>query len=125
MVLLLEETLMQKASLFFLVLFLCAASVAAPQPLQSAGSDDRHYFSARFEDLTWQKIAPELGADSPEIAILRVDPATGATQLLIRNPRRIHVRPHWHSANETHTIDRKSTRLNSSHIQKSRMPSSA
>ena len=26
---------------------------------------------------------------------------------------------------ETHTIDRKSTRLNSSHIQKSRMPSSA
>ena len=30
-----------------------------------------------------------------------------------------------HAASEVGTIDRKSTRLNSSHIQKSRMPSSA
>jgi quercetin dioxygenase-like cupin family protein len=47
---------------------------------------------------------PELGADSPQISILRVDPRTQATQLLIRIPRQMHVPMHWHSANETHTV---------------------
>ena len=41
---------------------------------------------------------------------------------LLRRNRR-HVRVSWDEAIQT--IDRKSTRLNSSHIQKSRMPSSA
>ncbi len=58
----------------------------------------------KFEDVKWQKIFPDWGADSPEIAILRVDPKTQATQLLIRNSKVMHVPPHWHSANETHTI---------------------
>jgi hypothetical protein len=31
---------------------------------------------ARLEDLQWQPIAPELGADGPQAAILRVDPRT-------------------------------------------------
>jgi len=57
-----------------------------------------------YEDLKWQAIVPELGEDSPQIAILRVDPSTKATQLLIRTPRKVHVPMHWHSANETHTI---------------------
>jgi quercetin dioxygenase-like cupin family protein len=61
---------------------------------------------ARYEDLQWQIMHPELGADSPQISILRVDPLTQATQLLIRIPRRIHVPRHWHSANETHTVIR-------------------
>jgi mannose-6-phosphate isomerase-like protein (cupin superfamily) len=55
-------------------------------------------------DLKWDKIIPDLGADSPEICILRVDPNTQATQLLIRTPKAIHVRKHWHTANETHTV---------------------
>ena len=57
-----------------------------------------------FSDLKWDKILPDLGADSPEICILRVDPKTQATSLLIRTPKAIHVRKHWHTANETHTM---------------------
>jgi mannose-6-phosphate isomerase-like protein (cupin superfamily) len=58
----------------------------------------------KYADMKWDKILPDLGADSPEICILRVDPNTKATQLMIRTPKGIHVRKHWHSANETHTI---------------------
>ena len=60
----------------------------------------------RYEDLQWQPIVPELGADSPQVSILRVDPKTQATQLLIRVPKAMHVPMHWHSANETHTVIR-------------------
>ena len=63
-----------------------------------------HAVSAAFRDLQWQPIVPELGADSPQISILRVDPRTHATQLLIRMPKQMHVPMHWHSANETHTV---------------------
>src|SRR5437016_12360403 len=59
-----------------------------------------------YSELTWNKSIPELGAKSPEIAILYVDQTTQATQLMIRTPAAIHVRKHWHSANETHTIIR-------------------
>jgi quercetin dioxygenase-like cupin family protein len=60
-----------------------------------------------FQDLSqvqWKKMLPDLGDASPEIAILHVDPNTEATQLLIRTPKALHVRQHWHSANETHTM---------------------
>src|SRR2546427_2128461 len=66
---------------------------------------------AGYGDLTWNRIVPDLGTRSPEIAILRVDPTTQATQLMIRTPAAIHVRKHWHSANETHTIIRGSAIL--------------
>ena len=59
-----------------------------------------------YGDLHWGKIIPELGDRSPEIAILREDPVTHATDLMIRTPTAIHVRRHWHTANETHTIIR-------------------
>ena len=69
----------------------------------------------------WKRMLPDLGDASPEIAILRVDPNTHATQLLIRTPQGLHVRKHWHSANETHTMiigkatfGCRETRLNSS-----------
>src|SRR5881628_863034 len=58
----------------------------------------------KLQDVKWAKILPDLGEMSPEIAILRVDPKTQATQLLIRTPKGIHVRKHWHTANETHTM---------------------
>jgi quercetin dioxygenase-like cupin family protein len=61
---------------------------------------------ARYDGLQWQPIVPELGADSPQVAILRVDEKTRATQLLIHMPKRMHVPMHWHSANETHTVIR-------------------
>ena len=57
-----------------------------------------------YADLKWEKILPDLGDNSPEICILRVDSKTKATQLLIRTPKGLHTRKHWHSANETHTV---------------------
>ena len=59
---------------------------------------------SNYKDLKWKKILADLGESSPEICILRIDPKTQATSLLIRAPKGIHVRKHWHSANETHTI---------------------
>ncbi|HEY7193756.1 MAG TPA: cupin domain-containing protein [Gemmatimonadales bacterium] len=59
---------------------------------------------APYANRQWQTMVPELGADSPQISILRVDPQTQATQLLIRIPKQMHVPMHWHSANETHTV---------------------
>ncbi len=59
---------------------------------------------ANIKDFKWDKILPDLGESSPEISVLRVDPKTQATQLMIRTPKAIHVRKHWHTANETHTI---------------------
>jgi len=57
-----------------------------------------------YADLKWDPIIPELGSKSPEITILHVDPTTHATQLMIRTPTAIHVRKHWHTAHETHTL---------------------
>ena len=58
----------------------------------------------KLGDIKWEKIAPELGDRSPEIAILHVDPKTNATKLMIRTPKDFHVPKHWHTANETHTV---------------------
>jgi quercetin dioxygenase-like cupin family protein len=65
---------------------------------------DGHPLSVKYADLQWQTMVPELGAASPQASILRVDPKTQATQLLIRVPKQMHVPMHWHSANETHTV---------------------
>jgi quercetin dioxygenase-like cupin family protein len=69
-----------------------------------AGASPMAAISARYGDLQWQPIVPELGADGPQVAILRVDAKTQATQLLIHMPKQMHVPMHWHSANETHTM---------------------
>jgi mannose-6-phosphate isomerase-like protein (cupin superfamily) len=84
-----------------LLLLLVAALGAAQNNSDTAAS---RAMSARYEDLMWQTMVPELGDDSPQISILRIDPKTNATQLLIRTPKKMHVPMHWHSANETHTI---------------------
>jgi mannose-6-phosphate isomerase-like protein (cupin superfamily) len=57
-----------------------------------------------LSDVKWQRILPELGDNSPEICFLHIDPKTHATQLLIRTSRAIHIRKHWHAANETHML---------------------
>ena len=88
-------------------LLLFAAALGAAQSNSGgtpATSGASQAMSARYEDLKWQTMVPELGNDSPQISILRVDPKTGATQLLIRRPKKMHVPMHWHSANETHTM---------------------
>jgi mannose-6-phosphate isomerase-like protein (cupin superfamily) len=82
-------------------LFACGLIVAQDK---DAPADAHQALSARYEDLKWQAIVPELGNDSPQISVVHVDPKTHATQLFIRTPKKMHVPMHWHSANETHTM---------------------
>jgi len=77
-----------------------AANAQGPQGPQQPG----HHLNVKFAELKWERIVPELGERSSEITILRVDPVTQATQLMIRVPKNTHVPKHWHSANETHTV---------------------
>ena len=88
-------------------LSLLVAALSAAQTnsgVTPAASSASQAMSVRYEDLMWQMMVPELGNDSPQISILRVDPKTNAPQLLIRTPKKMHVPMHWHSANETHTM---------------------
>lgn len=101
---------MQNTRSSLVVLFLALAlpvlfalPAAAEDPAKPAGGGG-HPLNVPFNDMKWQKIVPELGERSPEITILRVDPVTQATQLMIRVPKNTHVPKHWHTANETHTI---------------------
>src|SRR5262245_23859455 len=57
-----------------------------------------------YRDMKWEPLQPELGKQGAQIAIVYVDPKTQATQLMLRLPPRFHVRAHYHSANETHTV---------------------
>ena len=87
------------------VLLMLAASQAAAQVSnQPPRASHDHAIYLKFQDIKWDKIAPELGDRSPEIAILHVDANTQATKLMIRVPEGFHVPKHWHTANETHTI---------------------
>ena len=95
---------MRRIVLTLLVGLLTGAALVAQQ--SPAKAKPQQAMGVRYQDLQWQTIVPELGADSPQISILRVDPMTQATQLLIRVPRQMHVPMHWHGANETHTVIR-------------------
>lgn len=55
-------------------------------------------------NLKWEKMLPEFGEDSPVYAILRVDPATDATTLVIEFPTAIHIPKHTHEKSETHFL---------------------
>ena len=55
-------------------------------------------------DMKWEKMLAELGADSPVYAILRVDPDTKATTLMIEFPKAMHIPKHTHEKSETHII---------------------
>jgi hypothetical protein len=90
-----------------LVVFGIAASghgVAAKQDAQGAPADMLQAVFKNYQELKWNRILPDLGEGSPEICILGIDAKTQATKLMIRAPKGIHVRKHWHSANETHTV---------------------
>src|SRR5438046_8822271 len=79
-------------------------SCLAVEPVASPEAAVRAPEFKNLSDLNWDKILPDLGADSPEISILHVDLKTHATSLLIRTSKAIHVRQHWHTANESHTM---------------------
>src|SRR6266571_6272226 len=76
----------------------------AAEPIASPGAAVKAPEFKNLTDLKWDKILPALGVDSPEICFLHVDAKTHATSLLIRTPKAIHVRKHWHIANESHTM---------------------
>jgi hypothetical protein len=78
--------------------------VVATQGVQEVPAGMPQAVFKNYQELKWSKIFPDLGENSPEICILSIDPKTQATKLMIRTPRGIHVRKHWHSANETHTV---------------------
>jgi mannose-6-phosphate isomerase-like protein (cupin superfamily) len=80
-----------------------AAQAPGKSPDRSATNAAAPMF-VKYRAVRWERIFPKLGARSPEISILHVDPSSHATQLLLRVPRDFHVSKHWHSANETHTI---------------------
>src|SRR4030095_5018086 len=81
-----------------------SATIGAPVARTPGDANAAEPIFQKVSDLKWDKILPDLGESSPEICILRVDPKTQATQLLIRTPKAIHVRKHWHTANESHTM---------------------
>ena len=91
-------------ALFLVGLLYALATAQAPVPGAGTAAPPASYLSAKVAEMKWQRILPELGTDSPEITILRVDPKTQATQLMIRNQKAFAVPKHWHTANETHTI---------------------
>jgi quercetin dioxygenase-like cupin family protein len=55
-------------------------------------------------DMKWELMLPELGKDSPRYTILRVDPKTNATTLMIEFPTAIHIPRHTHDKSETHFL---------------------
>jgi quercetin dioxygenase-like cupin family protein len=81
-----------------------ATAARADGAAKEATTDTPQMIFSNYKELKWNKIVPDLGENSPEISVLRIDPKTQATSLLIRAPKGIHVRKHWHSANETHTV---------------------
>jgi len=95
-----------KKSLTLIALF-SFATVALTQDAEKPaahGDMESAPVFANSKDMKWNKILPDLGDASPEICILHVDPKTKATKLIIRTSKAIHVRKHWHTGNETHTM---------------------
>jgi mannose-6-phosphate isomerase-like protein (cupin superfamily) len=100
--------MLMKALISLMVCVLVAIAVSglgqqAKEPAHG-GKEMAEAIFKNYKDLKWDKILPDLGDKSPEICFLHIDPKTKATKLLIRTPAAIHVRKHWHSANETHTM---------------------
>jgi len=85
-----------------LVVLACLAG--SPALAVDAVERDANVLNVHYGAIKWQKLTPELGDRSSEIAILHVDPVTRATQLMMRVPKDSHVPMHWHTANETHTV---------------------
>ena len=80
--------------------------VVSPALAQNAPSSEAsgQAIFQKYQDLKWEKINPELGSKSAEIATLHVNPTTQAAEMLIRTPKDTHVPKHWHTANETITV---------------------
>lgn len=87
-------------SLIMVIISLATSAFAAPEEIVLKNR----------EDLKWEKMLPDLGEDSPLFSILRVDPKTKATTLIVEFPKAIYIPKHTHKKSETHII------LGGSHI---------
>jgi len=97
-----------KKSLFIAIAMILGLAVAgrSDEPAQHAGAQSADMPQAVFQnydELKWNKIIPDLAT-----ALQRSPSCTSILkpmhQAPIRSPKALHVRKHWHSANETHTI---------------------
>jgi len=57
-----------------------------------------------WTDMKWEKMLPELGASSPVYSILRIDPVSKSTTLMIEFPVAMHIPRHTHKKSEMHVI---------------------
>ena len=55
-------------------------------------------------NLKWEQMLPDLGKDSPVYAVLRVDPLTNETTIVIEFPTAMHIPKHTHRKSETHIL---------------------
>lgn len=95
---------MMKNKLSLLLLASYVFCSYAQEPAATPASTENSPIFSPLAEAKWNPILPDLGADSPQICILHVNPTTKATQLLVRAPKAIHIRRHWHTGNETHTM---------------------
>ncbi len=96
-----------RSPIFWIVIACALASISGRSSGASGAPHEarmKRAMDVHLADVQWTTMFPALGARSPAISILREDPVSHATQLLIRTPRNFHVTRHWHTANETHTI---------------------
>jgi anti-sigma factor ChrR (cupin superfamily) len=77
--------------------------VNAPLP---AHPPDEPVSFLQLEEMQWRKMIPEMGKNSPKLAVPRHVQRTGATTLLIWTPPGFHVPRHWHTGNEKHVVVR-------------------
>jgi len=59
-----------------------------------------------LDDMQWRKIIPQMGENSPKLAVVRYDVQTGAAAMLIWTPPNFHVPRHWHTGGEKHMLVR-------------------
>ena len=86
------------------ILLLALTAPAQSSPHQHPPAAAQTSASTSYDNLQWQTMVSRTGRRLSQVAMLRVDPKTQATQLLIRIPKQMHIPMHWHSANETHTV---------------------
>jgi quercetin dioxygenase-like cupin family protein len=82
---------------------LAAAGLLVGTLIHPALADEEIILKNRA-DMKWERMLPEFGADSPIYTILRIDPATKATTLMIEFPKAMHIPNHTHEKSETHII---------------------
>jgi hypothetical protein len=71
-----------------------AATPAAPSTAIPAAMELPELKNPR--DLKWEKTIPSAGKNSPEYAILHVNPKTNLTLLMFRTPMAVQIKPHTH-----------------------------